>query len=143
MFRCPTSCKEPGCRKPSASDGKGFCTEHKGKNSISEARRQFDRDRADDEIRKLYATTRWLTFRGWLIRQNPMCQRIQKDGSRCPNASALVHHLLSPRTRPDLFTAAENCVCLCLDCHTPEAGTPQWRAAVDYVPAVFSLPSLE
>jgi hypothetical protein len=140
MLSAPRACREPGCGKIAERDGGGYCAAHKDVNSSLEARAAFDRDRADDETRKLYATARWLTFRMWLIGQNPICQKIN-HWVRCTRPSRLVHHIHSPRLRPDLFTSAENCICLCFDCHTPEAGTPSWVAGVDFEPTTFRLPN--
>ena len=139
MFRAPVSCREPGCGKPSVRDGQGFCAAHKDKNFSTEARRQFDADRADDEIRRMYATSRWFAWRAFLLARRPMCQRLI-DGAPCRHAGHLVHHIYSPRARPDLFTGWDNCVVLCDTCHTPEAGTPSWRPGVDYTYVPYDAP---
>jgi hypothetical protein len=86
----------------------------------------------------MYASTRWLTFRDVLIRQQGFCQRLW-DGVRCQNTPTLVHHLRSPKERPDLFVVPSNCVALCEHCHPTTEGTPTWRTGVDYVPTVFRL----
>ena len=139
MLRCPIVCGEPGCGATNVR-GTRWCEKHQVSNTAAAARKQYDAERADDETRKMYATARWLNFRGWLISQNPVCQKIS-NGVRCTRFSFLVHHIWSPRARPDLFTSAAHCVCLCALCHDARAGTPEWRPGVDFVPTVFSPPN--
>ena len=74
-----------------------------------------------DEVDRLYDTRRWRRFRRWILRLNPICQRIV-DGVRCQDFSVEVHHRQSPRKRPDLFTVAENCVGLCKRHHKKSVG---------------------
>ncbi|HXZ14067.1 MAG TPA: hypothetical protein VEG64_16900 [Candidatus Sulfotelmatobacter sp.] len=72
---------------------------------------------------------------------NPVCQKILNVGmyknEQCHNASTLVHHLVSPKERPDLFLVPSNLVCLCENCHPPTEGTPDWVAGKDYVATVL------
>lgn len=85
-----------------------------------------------DPIYKLYSTAAWQRFRLWRLADNPLCQRIVK-GERCHFGATTVHHLFSPRERPDLFYDAHNTVCLCANCHQGGlAGTPEWRKGIDY-----------
>lgn len=96
----------------------------------------------DDSIRRWYAREPWTSFRAVMLGQNPFCQRIQKDGKQCRNAATLVHHLISPRLRRDLFVDPANAVCLCDRCHPTDEGTPHWRPGVDYIPTQFQLPNI-
>jgi len=89
--------------------------------------------RVHDDVDRMYAQVRWLTFREFIIHQRPICQKINK-GIRCTNPAKIVHHLISPRRRPDLFTTASNVVALCQLDHPPTEGTPDWRAGVHYEP---------
>ena len=142
MFRCPSSCREPGCRQPSARGGDGFCERHISSNSFVEATRQFDRERwKNDATYRVYHRAPWPQFRAMLLGQNVLCQKLDRDGAQCRNVSTLVHHLISPRVRPELFVDAANCVALCAHCHPPDEGTPHWRPGVDFVPTQFRLPS--
>jgi hypothetical protein len=88
----------------------------------------------------MYSRAPWPAFRLLMLGQNPICQRIQRDGKQCRNAATLVHHLLSPRVRPDLFVDPGNVACLCEHCHPTEEGTPHWRSGVDYIPTQFKPP---
>jgi hypothetical protein len=107
------------------SSGQRFCPKHaaKTKERINEARR-------NDEIRKLYKRTFWTEFRDWFLRHHPVCQRVI-DGVRCLQPATVVHHLLSPRDRPDLFTTESNCRAVCAAHHPTGQG-----AALDEVYAV-------
>jgi hypothetical protein len=80
----------------------------------------------------MYATTRWTNFRAWLLRQRPLCQRID-SGAVCFAKGKILHHLLSPRIRPELFVDPANIVVLCEHHHPSDEGTPWWRPGVDYV----------
>jgi len=84
-----------------------------------------------DAVDRMYHHARWLVFRKWILAGRPICQRIDK-GIRCTKASTLVHHLWSPRQRPDLFTSERHVLALCAWCHTDEEGTPHWRAGHEY-----------
>jgi len=77
-----------------------------------------------------------------MLAQNPICQKIQKDGTQCREWATLVHHLVSPRKRRDLFTDSNNVVCLCAACHPTDEGTPWWTAGKEYVKSEFRLPNL-
>lgn len=85
-----------------------------------------------DPIYKLYSTAAWQRFRLWRLAENPLCQRIWR-GEKCQHGASVVHHLISPRQREDLFYAPANTVCLC-EGHHPGglAGTPDWRKGIDY-----------
>jgi len=60
----------------------------------------------------MYLHPRWKKFRQWFLRLNPVCQRVI-DGVRCERIADTVHHLLSPRQRPDLFIDATNVKAVC------------------------------
>lgn len=132
----PKSCREHLCGKPSVAGGNGFCAAHVTHNSFNDARAARLKH---DEVSKRYSREPWPSFRLTMLVQNPMCQRIEK-GEQCTNPARLVHHLWSPRARPDLFVDPKNVVCLCEHCHPSDEGTPWWRANVDYVPTHFRCP---
>lgn len=122
-------CKQSGCAN-NVLDGT-YCSVHLKQNSVTE----YDKLRGDDPIRKLYWTARWQRFRAMLLNLNPLCQRLQPDGSACRNPSRIIHHLKSPKVAPELFLVARNCVCLCQNCHPGgEVGTPDWKENVNYSP---------
>ena len=130
MWSAPQVCR--ACKQP-AVRGTFYCAKH------TEAPPPSQRVR--DAVDKMYDTARWATFRAWMLMQNPICQRIVK-GEQCHNPSSVVHHLISPRQRPDLFTDPRAVTCLCPTCHDASEGTPTWRPGVDFVPTRFSPPSL-
>jgi hypothetical protein len=134
MFSAPHQCREPGCAQASAR-GSPYCEKHVTNNSRN---KQDTWRKSNDPVRKLYAAVRWLNFRDVLIRQQQSCQRLW-DGVRCQNKPTLVHHLRSPKERPDLFIVPSNCIALCAHCHPPDQGTPTWREGIEYVATVFRL----
>lgn len=134
MQSAPKACREPLCGKTAVADGKGFCSDHKSKNSCASARAERYKH---DEISQRYATTLWMRFRKWILAQNPMCQVIARDGEQCRNAATVVHHIWSPRKRPDLFVEASNVACVCVHHHPPDEGTEWWRVGHEYVKTEF------
>jgi hypothetical protein len=138
VLRCPTVCNESGCRQPSER-GSRWCRKHQSSNSSLEDERWRKKH---DAVSQMYNRAPWPRFRETMLAQNPICQRIQKDGSQCRNAATLVHHLISPRVRPDLFVDPANVACLCGHCHPTEEGTPLWRPGTEYVPTKFTLPHI-
>jgi len=130
-------CGQSGCPNAAMQTSR-WCTAHQQTNEQKER----ERLRQQDEVNRLYGREPWTSFRIMLLNRNPFCQRIH-NGKRCENLATLVHHLLSPRERPDLFTTPANCVGLCEHCHPNDAGTPQWRPHVDYIPTVFDPPNFE
>jgi hypothetical protein len=142
MLRSLGPCAEPGCAALNVR-GERYCDKHLLKNTQAEAQRDAARQRwKNDDVSRMYSRAPWPSFRTTLIGQNPICQRLLKGGVQCQNWATLVHHLLSPRIRPDLFVSPQNCVALCATCHTPEEGTPHWKVGVDYVPTEYRLPNI-
>jgi 5-methylcytosine-specific restriction enzyme A len=124
-----TICRQPGCGKYVQGD---YCPEHLKDNAV----KQYDHARASDKTRKLYYTARYRRFRDFLQGRNPICQKIN-NGVRCNRPSSVLHHLVDPDAPGGLalFLTASNAVMLCPSCHPGgEAGTPNWKVNVDYVP---------
>src|SRR5579864_3161814 len=107
MFSAPRVCRARTCGQPSVR-GSVFCEKH------SKEPPESQRVRGETDL--MYGTVRWFRFRSWLLPQNPMCQKLTK-GQPCRNPAHVVHHLISPRVRPDLFIDPANVVCLCDHCH--------------------------
>ncbi len=129
MLSCPRVCRERGCGQPNQR-GSGFCEKHVTSNSyVEEEKFRYKHD----AVSQMYSRAPWPTFRKWILARNPICQRLHAR-VQCHNPATLVHHLVSPRTRPDLFVTAANCVALCVHCHPTDEGTPNWRPGVEYVP---------
>jgi hypothetical protein len=133
-------CRESGCFKRTR-DRSGYCADHQKANTAKEAKKLYYHERdANDPVRKLYGTP-WKHFVEWLETQgNVMCQRLE-DGEQCNRFKDLYHHLISPRTRPDLMLDPKNVIGLCRQHHPDTDGTPEWREGVDYIPTVCRLPS--
>jgi hypothetical protein len=124
MLSAPKPCRL--CKKAS-EQGKDLCADcaKLPKAATSQS------TRVHDEVDLLYGRVRWLTFREFILHRRPMCQRLVK-GAECRNPARIVHHLISPRVDMSKFVDADNVLALCEMCHTPEEGTPHWRAGIDY-----------
>jgi len=85
------------------------------KHGAQQTQRQYEAKRSDP-VWMMYQTPRWKVFRQWFLRLNPQCQRII-DGMRCEQIADTVHHLLSPRQRPELFLDADNVKAVCREHH--------------------------
>jgi len=108
------------------SSGERYCPKHatKNKQHVNEGRR-------NDEVRKLYKRSFWIRFQAWFLRKHPVCQRVI-DGIRCLQPATVVHHMLSPRDRPDLFIDEDNCRAVCASHHHGGQGAgPDEVYAVD------------
>jgi len=129
MLSSPRACRK--CGRAATKDG--HCDAHQ----LASARGE---KRIRDDIDRRYGREPWPSFRLAMLGQNPMCQRIQKDGTQCRQPARVVHHIWSPRVRPDLFVDPKNVVCVCLNDHPPDEGTPWWRAGIDFVETQFRNP---
>lgn len=140
MLRCPRVCCEPGCGQPNVR-GSRWCAKHQLDNSFFKSRREFNKQRwQKDEVYRQYGGALWRQFRELMLAQNPMCQKIQKDGGHCRYPAKIVHHLISPRERRDLFLEPSNVACVCEFDHPNTEGTPHWRPGIDYFATVFAMP---
>jgi hypothetical protein len=128
-------CHQSGCSESVEKRGR-YCERH-----------QQNNDRTRDQVRKLYNSREWsggVGIQPNVLMRNAQCQRLI-NGKRCWNGSTLVHHRISPRVRPDLFSAVfdengiSNLIALCRDCHPNTEGTPEWREGIDFVRTEFVL----
>jgi len=103
------------CNKPCCPDfqiaGSRFCAKH----GEQAKQREYDTKR-EDQVWMMYQTPHWKHFRAWFLKLNPFCMRVV-DGEQCHNVADTVHHLQSPRQRPDLFTDADNVAAVCRTHH--------------------------
>lgn len=129
-------CKQPACGTRTRN-ANGFCDDHQEKNIGTD----YVRARNADPTDRLYKLARWYRFRRMVIEQNWQCQRLLGI-EQCGNAATIVHHLISPRERPDLMFDPKNVAALCAGCHPGGvAGTPTWKEGKDYVATVFVMPN--
>lgn len=110
--------------------------------ATTNARAEQTARRKYDPNDKRYKTTAWKRLSQVMRRLNPICQRIPatglyKPGEQCHAPAALVHHIISPRQRPDLFLVPSNLICSCEQCHPDTEGTPDWVVGKDYVATVL------
>lgn len=94
----------------------------------------YDKYRKQDPIRQLYLLARfgWRKFANHMLLCNPICQALERhpltfETVQCRAAATDVHHLISPRTRRDLFTTPSNVVCLCKRHHHKSEGEPEGK----------------
>jgi hypothetical protein len=107
-------CNKPGCVE--LVKGSKYCARH----DEQAKQREYEAKRTD-EVWMLYQSPRWKKFRLWFWRLNPQCQRIN-DGVRCEQVATTIHHRISPRQRPDLFTDADNVKSVCSQHHHNHEG---------------------
>jgi hypothetical protein len=94
-----------------------MCDKHE-----AQRKRKESADAASDLVMKWYRTQRWERLKIYMRSLNPLCQRICDNGQRCIYPSAILHHIVSPRERPDLMYDSENLLCVCEDHHPTTAG---------------------
>jgi hypothetical protein len=86
----------------------------------------FDKERSKDPVWKLYRCVQWTQrTRVAFLASNPLCQRICEDThEQCHEASIILHHLISPRVRPDLMYRWTNIKAVCAQHHPVSEGEP-------------------
>jgi hypothetical protein len=87
-----------------------------------------------DEIDRLYDTRRWKRFRQWILRLNPICQRVV-DARQCMTFATECHHVVSPRVDPSRFIDATNVLMLCKR-HHPKTQGEDFTKGHTYLPTV-------
>ena len=80
-----------------------------------------NRESYSDSMRPLYKTARWLKFAAMVKNCNPQCQRTV-NGEQCTQPSKVVHHLVSPKIRPELFLDWQYVVAICAEHHETSEG---------------------
>jgi len=127
MIAAPIACAV--CGQPSVHGGRR-CAAH----VTVETPRVYSNEH-DEMWHKFYNTTRWRKFRQWMIRRNPICQRLIR-GEQCHEAAVICHHLRGLKVHPEDFTDGRQVCLLCRQHHPDSEGTPDWVSGKDYVPTV-------
>lgn len=110
-------CYEPGCNTRTR---KAYCPAHEKNNHVRRNRAADDRRKTQDPIWRLYNCSAWKRFREVFMAFNPLCQRIVEDGrTQCRYPATVLHHILSPRVRPDLMYRFDNVRGVCSMHHDP------------------------
>ena len=138
-LRLQKYCRESGC--PERTNHRtGWCEKHRTNNSF--LRNRAERSAAskrNDPVWKLYGPP-WTRFKqAFFGHGNSICQRIV-DGQRCGRATEILHHLISPKQRPDLMYTPTNVVGVCRQHHPPTEGEPKEnldRLDEIYVPTIW------
>jgi hypothetical protein len=113
-IRAWKTCLHPGCTALTKSGTR--CAKHAQQHK---SRQQAERNAG--EVMKAYRTARWMRMKTFLRSRNPLCQRLV-NGQQCEQFSTILHHIVSPRERPDLMFSAENLICVCDEHHPSTAG---------------------
>ena len=132
-------CRERGCAERH-NDISGYCSKHRENNTYLQTRVMHNAARKrDDPVWKLYGAD-WQRFReAFFGYGNAICQRIE-NGQRCRFPVEIVHHILSPRQRPDLMYTPSNVVGVCRQHHPVTEGEPKenlLRLSEIYAPTLW------
>jgi hypothetical protein len=114
-LRALKTCNKSGC--PTLIKDGRYCAKHG-----EQAKQREYAERNADEIRKLYATRRWMRVRNHALYRNQPCQRLLEDGKRCEHGATIAHHIVSPRENPDLMYDTANLLCVCAAHHPNTEG---------------------
>jgi 5-methylcytosine-specific restriction enzyme A len=107
-----TICGAPGC---SILTAQRFCEKHI---SNADSRKQYDRARRSDPLRRLYNTTLWRRIRIYVLGRDPLCRIgtlcVERDGHPAP--SVVVDHVVRARAVADPYDT-DNLQGACKACH--------------------------
>jgi 5-methylcytosine-specific restriction endonuclease McrA len=87
---------------------RGYCSDH------ADMARRYDRERANDPIRRLYWSDRWRKYSHWRQRGHPFC-------ALCGGRATLTDHIRPAPEAPEKFWDADNHRSLCHGCNTRAA----------------------
>jgi len=73
----------------------------------------------EQELDRFLNRAAWRKCREWYRKQHPLCERCRAAGRYV--ASAVVHHKIDRRVRPDLAYREDNLEALCEPCHNAES----------------------
>jgi hypothetical protein len=133
-------CRDRGCTERT-NDRSGYCSKHQGNNSYLRTYAERDAARKADPVWRLYHCVQWTKrFRdAFFSYGNVICQRIV-DGERCRQSVEILHHILSPKQRPDLMYTPSNIRGVCRQHHPPTEGEPKEnleRLGEIYAPTIW------
>lgn len=102
-----------------------FCPKHAAK--AKEAVRAYDRERNQEEHRRIYRSARWLKLRGMKLRANPFCELADVCVKRTGHAAVatVVDHIKSTKEHPELAFTWENLRSACKACHDARTAREQ------------------
>lgn len=134
--RALTICHQAGCGR-TVRDA-NYCERHVQSNDVT----AYDARRfADDPIRRRYFSRGYHKFRAVMLSYNPLCQRLI-GGVVCSRAATVLHHVVDPSIREDLFLTPSNAICLCAKHHPAGVkGNPEhWVEGRDFSKTVVPKP---
>jgi 5-methylcytosine-specific restriction protein A len=117
-------CKQFGCTGLVKS---GYCPKHEKNNSSLRQRREYDRERNQQDHRAIYKTARWSRLRQMKLRQDPFCELadlcVKRTGHPAP--ATVVDHIEGTAERPDLAYDMDNLRSACKPCHDSRTARDQ------------------
>lgn len=99
----------------------------KGQQTRKEQNATYDARRADDPVRRLYATLRWQALRLIILGRDPYCKRCERGGIITP--SDTVNHIEKAKDAPERFFDETNLEGVCAPCHSGEIQREERKAA--------------
>jgi 5-methylcytosine-specific restriction protein A len=119
-------CKQPCC-PALVKRGEGYCPKHQTNNSSLRQRREYDRQRNQQDHRAIYKTARWSRVRMMKLRQDPFCQLadvcVRRTGH--PAVATVVDHIKSTAEAPELAYDMDNLRSACKPCHDARTARDQ------------------
>lgn len=89
-------------------------------------RQRRPRPPADEkELDRFLNRAAWRKCREWYRKHHPLCERCRAAGVY--TATAVIHHKIDRRERPDLAYHEDNLEALCEPCHNAESARRQIR----------------
>lgn len=113
-------CASSGC---SALTTNRYCDKHD-----VDRRREYDKARRNDPLRKFYNTALWRRLRTYVLGRDPLCQiaRLCVERHGHPMPSMVVDHIVAVRAGGECFDAA-NLQGACVACHDWKTATQDSR----------------
>ena len=116
--RAKHPCSQPGCP---ALTLERYCDKHRVNNRAAAYKKDFDRSRQNDALRKLYKTALWSRTRLYVLTRDPICKlAVLCDGR---GASIVVDHITPARTYSGSFYNTDNLQGCCKRCHDYKTAT--------------------
>lgn len=116
-YAAPRPCNHPGC---GALTHARFCEAH------AEARRKRYEGERPSAARRGYGH-KWRKAREQYLKQNPMCEELEADGTRCREPATDVDHKIPHRGDLKLFWDRKNWQALCHSHHSAKTARDDGR----------------
>ena len=125
-LRAKRTCNAPLCPALVSSPDR-YCLKHQTNNATLNQRREYDRQRSQEDHRAIYRTARWSKLRQMKLRHNPFCELedlcVKRTGH--PAVATVADHIESVQARPDLAFDMDNLRSCCKPCHDARTARDQ------------------